>query len=553
MIGVLATEADHLVVQEFFELFKTPWELYRDDGHYEVIICCNDRVPENEAKLVLVYGTEENTNDGDERMARSSSELGVLLSYKESVIPIYGRCVTFWGNGMSILKDQRSQQPAAVETSQNGRKRVRIGFDLFKEVRHLLTQGQPAKYAEIPTLEIHIEVLRDLILGAAVTLVEVPPVPAGYNFVVCLTHDVDHVGIRNHKCDHTMAGFLYRATVGSFINFFKGRRTLRELGVNWAAALSLPFVHLGLAKDFWHQFDHYLEMEKGLASTFFLIPKRNDPGQAADGRRPMKRAARYDVADIAEELRHVIAAGHEIGLHGIDAWRDSGKASEELDRLSRVTGTSITGTRMHWLYFDEQAPGKLEKAGLSYDSTVGYNETVGYRAGTTQVFRPPGVEKLVELPMHVMDTALFYPSYRNLAPKEAKAVVRGLIENAKRFGGVLTINWHDRSIAPERLWDTFYLNLLNDLKSEGAWFPTASRAVAWFKTRRSVVMETVPQGRDPESVRLFVKQDPQLPGLQLRIHTPRVATGIQPRPSTQSVDMEFREDTEVPLAAAVCS
>ncbi len=32
MIGVAAAEADRSAVQEFFELFKTPWEFYRPEA-----------------------------------------------------------------------------------------------------------------------------------------------------------------------------------------------------------------------------------------------------------------------------------------------------------------------------------------------------------------------------------------------------------------------------------------------------------------------------------------------------------------------------------------
>jgi peptidoglycan/xylan/chitin deacetylase (PgdA/CDA1 family) len=553
MIGVLANDADHPVVREFFELFKTPWEFYRGDRQYKVIICANDRQPEKPAKLVLIYGAGSRPKDRDQGVSVSAPTQGALLSCRGNALPIYGNCVTFTGAGIAVLRDQRTREPAAVESTADGQKRVRFGFDLFHEVRHLLSRGQPVEYAAIPALEMHIAVQRDLIIGAGITLVEIPPVPAGFSFMACLTHDVDHPAVRNHKFDHTMFGFLYRATVGSFINVFKGRRTLRELGANWAAALSLPLVHLGLAKDFWRQFDHYFELEKGLGSTFFLIPSKNDPGQTADGRRLKKRAAQYDVADFADDLKHMAAAGHEIGLHGIDAWRDSGKGREELARLSRITGTSVTGVRMHWLYFDEKAPAVLEKAGLSYDSTVGYNETVGYRAGTTQAFKPLGLVQMMELPMHVMDTALFYPSYRNLAPKEARNVVGSLIENANRFGGVLTVNWHDRSIAPERLWDNFYVDLLDDLKSRGAWFPTASQAVAWFRMRRSAVMEMVGEDGTTPTIKVSVKRDNNLPGLRLRVHQPRATTQTQSEPSTQSVEVAFREDIEVPLAASVHS
>ena len=33
MIGVIADSADHAVVREFFELFKTPWEFFERIGN----------------------------------------------------------------------------------------------------------------------------------------------------------------------------------------------------------------------------------------------------------------------------------------------------------------------------------------------------------------------------------------------------------------------------------------------------------------------------------------------------------------------------------------
>ena len=37
----------------------------------------------------------------------------------------------------------------------------------------------------------------------------------------------------------------------------------------------------------------------------------------------------------------------------------------------------------------------LDEAGFEYDSTVGYNDAVGYRAGTSQVFRPRDEGELI--------------------------------------------------------------------------------------------------------------------------------------------------------------
>ena len=275
----------------------------------------------------------------------------------------------------------------------------------------------------------------------------------------------------------------------------------------------------GLAKDFWNQLDRYLALEKGLASTFFVIPTKGDAGVDAEGRTKRKRASRYALTDVADDLKKLLSANREIAVHGIDAWRDSAKGCDEREHIQEITGTVETGVRMHWLYFDSQAPAILEKAGFSYDSTVGYNETIGYRAGTAQVFKHPNVDRLLELPLHIMDTALFYPSYMNLSDDEARAAMLPLIENVTRFGGVLTINWHDRSLGPERLWADAYVTLLRDLRARTPWFATALQAVSWFRKRRATSFASITQ--DGGSVRVQTAIDPtttDLPPLTLRVY-----------------------------------
>ena len=211
-------------------------------------------------------------------------------------------------------------------------------------------------------------------------------------------------------------------------------------------------------------------------------------------------------------------AGCEVGLHGIDAWIDSSRGSEELEEIRRLTGASKVGVRMHWLYYDRESPQALEQAGAAYDSTIGYNGTVGYRAGTTQVYKPLEASRLLELPLHAMDTALFYPAHLGLSPREARAVLSGMVDNAVRFGGCLTINWHDRSIAPERLWDGCYRDLLQELKSRGAWFATAGQAASWFQKRRSAAFENDPSRQGVAYVRGASDPKGELPGLRLRIY-----------------------------------
>src|SRR6266702_4337936 len=290
MIGVIANPSEHSVVCEFFELFKTPWEFYRSEGQYEVLLCSGDaRLPENLAKLVLIYAGQKLPFDAESEIEIASEQKETrILSYGGIRIPIYGCSITFRERGTVDSGDEGTHQQAMHLEQQKGRVLARIGYDLFGEVRALLTLGQPAANAGIPALELHIAVLRDLIVASGFPLVEIPPVPAGYRFIACLTHDVDHPSIRHHKFDHTMFGFLGRAVLGSVFDVLRGRARLRNLLTNWAAALKLPFVHLGLAKDFWHEFDDYTKLEKGLSSSFFVIPFKDNPGRTRrESRRKM--------------------------------------------------------------------------------------------------------------------------------------------------------------------------------------------------------------------------------------------------------------------------
>jgi len=552
MIGVVVHCSDHPLVREFFELFKTPWEFYTEGRHYDVLLCAgNLDYDARAADVTLLYSSSALASDVAHQIESTGRHQNSTLTFGEARLPIYGAYLTFQkGRNPSYLLDEASGEPALCSYFSEHRSVLRIGYDLFHEIRELLTVGQPIALAGIPTLELHIALLRDLIVAAGVPLAEIPAVPQGYRFIVCLTHDVDHPSIRRHKWDHTMAGFLCRATFGSLTNFLRGSIPLRDLLTNWAAALCLPLVYLGLARDFWQDFVRcYRNLEKELASTYFIIPFRDRPGRKGKGKVPVYRAARYGAHDVEDSIAEISAAGGEVGLHGIDAWIDSSSGREEVEMIRQVSGRAEIGSRMHWLYFDENAPSVLEKAGITYDSTIGYGETVGFRAGTAQAYKPLRAEQLLELPLHVMDTALFYPAYLGLSLQSAAKVLDGLADQAERFGGCLTINWHDRSLAPERLWYACYQHLLHDLRARGAWFATGGQAVAWFRKRRSAafgpaaaVLESSAHNGTGSS------SDDRLPGLQLRTHKRQVLPDRSQSPSF--VDVPLSPSCVVQMAHA---
>ena len=547
MIGVAAPSDERDIVSEFFELFKTPWEFYRTGVLYDVALCTSADSGCTASRLLVVLGGSATQFDVEARRTTRSRPPGFIVSDEGKRVPIYQQMATFPGCTNSVLTDEATGEPVAVFEQSGEVTTLRVGYNLFAEARFLLTVGQPIGNAGIATLEMHIELLRDWITLSGIASVEIPPVPVGYTFIACLTHDIDHPAIRNHRFDHTVLGFLYRSTVGTLLSVYRGKKPIKSLWRNWAAACMLPLVHLGIAKDFWSGFDRYLEIESGLGSTFFVIPRRNYAGRTADGLAPALRASKYDLSQLLPQLKGIVAAGREVGVHGVDAWLDAGEGRKERARLSEALGMNEIGVRMHWLFFDKNSPEALDQAGFTYDSTVGYRETAGYRAGTTQAYQPPGVTNLLELPLHVMDTALFYPSYLNLHDKEACRLVWRLIDDVEHFGGALTINWHDRSIAPERLWGDFYRELVHELKRRRAWFPNSAQAAAWFRNRRAARLESIRLENGVIKVRGKTGEVDTLPGLKIRVFKPRarcLSESVATRKPAEFVETRFDRTTD---------
>ena len=446
MIGVIVTANEAATVEEFFEFFKTPWEFYESGRRYDVVVATTNEIPEVDARLLLVYGSDTKSGDARRGVVEGPRHAGGSLQYQGVMVPIYGETVMFREESRGIPYVAAVSGTMGLRTvSVAGPIEVRLGYDLFQEIQFLLSIGQPVENAHVPTLDLHIKMLKDWILHEGIPLLEIPPAPADHSCAVCLTHDIDFVGIRNHKFDHTMCGFLYRSTIGAVGRLLSGRISVAQLLQIWRAAISLPLVYLGWVKDFWDPFDWYLRVEKGLPATYFFIPFKGRTGERVSISHASRRAAAYDFGDLSQWTSTILNEDCEIGVHGIDAWHSVQKGSDELARIAKVTGESSIGVRMHWLLRDEDTFRVLEEAGYSYDSSVGYNETVGYRSGTTQPFRPFGVKSLMELPVHIQDGALFFPERLDLSESGAWERCEGLLSHVREHGGVLTVIWHDRS------------------------------------------------------------------------------------------------------------
>ena len=126
------------------------------------------------------------------------------------------------------------------------------------------------------------------------------------------------------------------------------------------------------------------------------------------------------------------------------------------------------GGRQHYLRWCPESWIHWENCSLAYDSSVGYAEMAGFRAGTCVPYRPwlfalNRPADLIEIPLLVMDRTLL--SYMGLTREQATHVVKELANRSEAVGGVLSMVWHNNTFL-EPCYREVYLDLLKDL--EGA-------------------------------------------------------------------------------------
>jgi peptidoglycan/xylan/chitin deacetylase (PgdA/CDA1 family) len=237
-----------------------------------------------------------------------------------------------------------------------------------------------------------------------------------------------------------------------------------------------------MAKDpWWESFCIMLEIEKryGVRSTLFFIPFPRRPGHTPKGKRaPNNRAAYYELEDYRSLLQQLERDGWEVGIHGIDAYRELESAKAELEAIRRLLpGKNRMGIRMHWLYHLGNKTWKiLEAAGYAYDATFGWNDRVGFPGGQYRPFIPKEIS-LVVLPLNIQDGALLGEWHQFLEKHEAWQRAEQVLTEAKEVGAVVTVLWHNNSFAAPRYWGWLYERILQRAKKDGACICRASDVV----------------------------------------------------------------------------
>ena len=182
----------------------------------------------------------------------------------------------------------------------------------------------------------------------------------------------------------------------------------------------------------------------GFKHTFFVMSLAHSLG---------REGLRYSLNGSATRavLRKVLEAGHEMGLHPSRWSQDSPAAlRQEKERLIRCLGLDgqDIGVRNHYLKASFPAAWRTAQGlGFKYDSTLGWTEEAGFRAGTARPYQPFDYETgqrlaVWELPLVAMDGAV-----KGTAEDIASRVTR-LAGECFAHDAPATILWHTNRLAP---------------------------------------------------------------------------------------------------------
>ena len=157
--------------------------------------------------------------------------------------------------------------------------------------------------------------------------------------------------------------------------------------------------------------------------------------------------------------------GWHIGLHGsFYSYNNFNLMKAEKNQLEYKLKSKITKNRQHWLNYDEISTPKLHQKLFEVDSTLGWNDSIGFRASIASKYRPFNhLEnkpfQYYIIPQAVMDSNIYDYGYG----KELEKIKDGIeiINTCKKLKNTeFSISWHSRTFSKDYNWSPGYLELI---------------------------------------------------------------------------------------------
>jgi peptidoglycan/xylan/chitin deacetylase (PgdA/CDA1 family) len=197
--------------------------------------------------------------------------------------------------------------------------------------------------------------------------------------------------------------------------------------------------------------------QNNIKSAFYFITDRTS---AYDGDYSINHPL------IRKLLRRIADRGHEIGLHpSYNTYQNPKQTKKEFELLQQACEQEGIyqqrwGGRQHCLRWENPATFQnWDAAGLDYDSTLYFAETLGFRCGTCYEYSVFDIVNrrqlnLKERPLTIMEVTVFEDHYMGLRRVDSVSrlnVMNQYKDLCKKFHGDFVILWHNNSFSDPQL------------------------------------------------------------------------------------------------------
>ena len=394
-------------------------------------------------------------------------EMVNLVKYGDEYIPFLfskqGETFRFTSNSIRLRKDIISSAffflTCWQEYSLPGEISPNSPYDHSSSFQHCFG------FSDIPPVDRYCELLEDTIKRAFPEFVKSNIWPTEKKFAVSLSHNLEY----------------WNFWTNAYIDMIL-KRKIKLFKKKSLKAYTHGLMHK-INKKFFSEpsrnIKYIIRREKFYKSTssFFISTKTDFP----DARRNY-----FGKEKIFNQLVKLLKDG-SVNLQGSkEAGYQYNFLPAELDRLD---GFSARGFRIRYLNFNYQNLFTvLEKAEINYDSSIGFDEHIGYRAGISFPFYPYNLKEdrpfdVLEIPIIAMDRSLMNQAGNNF--DKARRRVENLLRKSKIHKSHISISWHthlfDAVDFPR--WGRLYWKLLAWSKHNSAWLCSFDKLYNYWENK----------------------------------------------------------------------
>lgn len=307
--------------------------------------------------------------------------------------------------------------------------------------------------------------------------------PAGQEYAIALTHDVDFV-----RAFHPLKKQILRLLIRLGL---KKDITLQNLEER--------------DQEYWG-FDNLLALYKTqqLQATFFFLARYRE------NRHFRYRIASHRFKRLFKDLR---AEGHEIALHPSRyAFENPGRYAREKKKLQRIAQTKIIGMRHHYLRcLFPRIWNQAARIGLSYDAGMVYRHFSGFRAGTCHPFEAFDHSRQSQTGVIEFPTAFFENTLpeKGINVKASEELIQQLLLSVKRQGGLFNILWHSNNLCQPKAYEDLWNFITALIDKESAYNHPLIEQYQWYRQRKQISICSIHNSERKNIIRFDIPEEVQ--------------------------------------------